>query len=111
TARYGTIHGVAIALLLPAVVRWNGPVVGARYADLLPSSGHQGDPDDPAEKLAQRLEELAEAGGLVTRLSAAGIPREDLPMLAEDAAGQWTGKFNPRPFGREAALEVYKCAY
>jgi alcohol dehydrogenase len=111
TARYGTIHGLAIALLLPAVVRWNGPVVGALYADLLGGSGHQGDADDPAEKLAQRLEELAAVGGLATRLSAAEIPRDDLPMLAEDAAEQWTGRFNPRPFGREAALEVYKCAY
>jgi alcohol dehydrogenase len=112
TARYGTVHGAALAMLLPAVVRWNGSVVGARYADLLAGSDHQQDDvKDPAETLAQRLEELAGAGGLATRLSAAGVPEEDLPLLAEDAAGQWTGQFNPRPFGREAALEVYRCAY
>jgi alcohol dehydrogenase len=111
TARYGTIHGVAIALVLPTVVRWNGPVVGARYTDLLATAGDKADGLDAAEALAQQLEKLAAAGGLATRLSAAGVPRSDLPMLAEDAAAQWTGRFNPRPFAREAALEVYQCAY
>jgi alcohol dehydrogenase class IV len=35
TARYGTTHGVAIAVMLPHVVRWNAEVVGDRYAELL----------------------------------------------------------------------------
>ena len=39
TARYGTMHGVAIALLLPHVVRWNAGVAGARYAELLAATG------------------------------------------------------------------------
>ena len=35
TAHYGTAHGAVIAMLLPSVVRWNGPVAGDRYAELL----------------------------------------------------------------------------
>ena len=35
TARYGTTHGAAIALLLPTVVRWNSVVAGEKYAELL----------------------------------------------------------------------------
>ena len=35
TARYGTTHGIAIAVMLPHVVRWNAEVVGDRYAELL----------------------------------------------------------------------------
>lgn len=35
TAHYNTEHGVAISLMLPHVVRWNGAVVGERYANLL----------------------------------------------------------------------------
>src|SRR5262245_62418694 len=35
TARYGTTHGAAIALLLPTVVRWNTVVAGDKYAELL----------------------------------------------------------------------------
>jgi hypothetical protein len=32
-------------------------------------------------------------------------------MLAEEAAEQWTGRFNPRPFDAAGALEIYQCAY
>ena len=35
TARYGTTHGIAIAVMLPHVVRWNADVVGERYGELL----------------------------------------------------------------------------
>lgn len=115
TARYGTTHGVAIALLLPTVVRWNGAeadgMAGAHYAELLKIAGREVTTASPAEALAQRLEELAAAGGLSTRLCAAGVPREDLPVLAEAAAEQWTGRFNPRPFDATGALEVYQCAF
>jgi alcohol dehydrogenase len=61
--------------------------------------------------LAQRLEQLAAAGGLHTRLSKAGISDADFSALAADAAEQWTGTFNPREFNVEGALEVYRCAY
>ena len=30
-------------------------------------------------------------------LSALNIPRTDLAKLAEEAGGQWTAQFNPRP--------------
>ncbi|HEV3468977.1 MAG TPA: iron-containing alcohol dehydrogenase [Pyrinomonadaceae bacterium] len=107
TARYGTEHGAAVALLLPAVVRWNAPAAAARYEELLSVSRRAGG----AEGLARRLEELVAAGGLLTRLGAAGVPREDLPRLADDAASQWTGRFNPRPFDAAAAREIYERVY
>jgi alcohol dehydrogenase class IV len=34
-----------------------------------------------------------------------------LPTLAAEAATQWTGTFNPRPFDAAAALEIYERAY
>jgi len=63
------------------------------------------------EALARRLEELVTAGGLQANLSGAGIKEIDLPNLAAEAAEQWTGTFNPRPFNKEGAMEVYSCAY
>lgn len=95
SANYGTVHGVAIAMLLEKVVRWNGD---ARYCQL-----HQ---DLPA-----RLEELAQAGGLPRRLRDQNVPAADLPRLAEEAAQQWTGTFNPRAFDAAGALEIYQWAY
>jgi alcohol dehydrogenase len=112
TARYGTIHGVAIALLLAHVVRWNGTASGERYEELARAAGLGGTaPGCGSELLAKRLEALAAVGGLRTRLRDAGVPREDLPALAEAAAKEWTGRFNPRSFDAAGALEVYQCAY
>lgn len=110
TAHYNTTHGVAIALLLPTVVRWNGELVGDRYDELLRLSQQHSSPDASAS-LARRLEQLARAGEFPASLSAVGIEQNDFVMLAEEAAAQWTGRFNPRAFDAAGALEVYECAY
>ncbi|HWO01167.1 MAG TPA: iron-containing alcohol dehydrogenase [Blastocatellia bacterium] len=111
TASYDTEHGVAIGLMLPHVVRWNGSVAGERYRRLLTHGSASPDRSDPAEALALRLEELRAIGGLPRGLKAAGVPAADLERLAEQAATQWTGQFNPRPFTASGALTLYKRAY
>ena len=113
TARYGTAHGAAIAMLLPSVVRWNERAAAERYATLLKSSsvGQVNEGLSPTEALARRLEALAAAGSLNTDLRGIGIVQNDLPGLAAEAAEQWTGTFNPRPFNQEGAMEVYTCAF
>jgi alcohol dehydrogenase len=100
TKNFGTVHGRAISMCLPSVVRFNAKFVGNRYVELA------GD----AEALAERLESFADAGGLPRRLRDDGVVESDLPGLAHEAAQQWTGEFNPRPFDELAALEVYRCA-
>lgn len=111
TARYGTTHGAAIAMLLPSVVRWNSSVAGDLYSQLLKLSNANSTGEESGEKLAQRLEELAAAGGMRCGLREAGIRAADLPSLAAEAAEQWTGRHNPRPFDLEGALEVYQWAF
>jgi alcohol dehydrogenase len=98
TAEFGIGHGTAVALLLRHVVRWNRPVAGARYDELT------------APGLEDRLEQLAETAGLPLNLEQAGVPEEALPRLAERAAAQWTGRFNPRPLDVAGALEIYQWA-
>jgi len=110
TARYGTTHGVAIALMLPHVVRWNAEIAGDRYADLLRAGSAAAVRGPAGEALADRLDAMARAGGLPRTLRDAGIVHADLPALAADAATQWTGTFNPRPFDAVAALELYRRA-
>jgi len=111
TARYGTTHGLAIALLLPSVVRWNGSVAGDRYCELLRASVHGTDSDDGTEGLAAYLESLARIAGFPVGLRNVGIAQTELKALAEDAALQWTGQFNPRPFDVAGALKIYEAAY
>ena len=100
TARYGMIHGVAIAMLLRHVVAWNAgdPAVAARYSLL-------------ASNLVERLEALALAGRFPAGLAAAGVSKDDVDVLARDAAAQWTGSFNPRPFDASGARDIYDMAW
>jgi alcohol dehydrogenase len=109
TARYGTTHGVAIAVMLPHVVRWNAHHVDNRYGMLVNSSSTW--VEEAADQLAARLDELARAGTLPRTLRELGVPRDDVTELAADAATQWTGKFNPRPFDAAAALTLYERAF
>ncbi|HZG52565.1 MAG TPA: iron-containing alcohol dehydrogenase [Pyrinomonadaceae bacterium] len=111
TQRYGTTHGEAVALLLPHVVRWNARVVAPRYAELARLAGRQVRAgEDAGEALAARLEELKAAGALDPDSNVARVPPGDLETLAADAARQWTGTFNPRPFDAGGALELYRRA-
>jgi len=108
TARYDLAHGLALAALLPHVVRWNAPVAADRYAALVGLDGSRG---DVSETLARRLEGFIAAGGLSGTLRDRGVNAEALPELADDAAQQWTGTFNPRPFDAVGALEIYRAAF
>ena len=107
TRHYGIVHGVAIALMLPHVVRWNSEAAAHRYAALAAVTGESRRP----ETLIGRIEDLVSAGSFPANLRAAGVPERELPRLAEEAATQWTGTFNPRPFDVAAALEIYANAY
>jgi alcohol dehydrogenase len=113
TTHYSTVHGAALAMLLPSVVRWNGTVVAKQYIELLKLSSAAANSNGRGsfEMLAQRLEQLAAAGGLRQSLRMAGVPESDLQMLAAEAATQWTGTFNPRQFDFAGAMELYRQAY
>lgn len=107
TAHHGTTHGVAVGVMLASVTRWNATAASSGYAELLAASGHVAG-DSPAHTLANRLDALAERGGLPRRLGALGVSEAELPALAAEAAQEWTGTFNPRPFDAAAALELYR---
>jgi alcohol dehydrogenase len=109
TAQFDVVHGIAVSLMLAHVVRWNAEEVGPLYADLLDGPGA---PDPLAgERLAGELEQVAALCGFPPRLCDAGVTEDSLPALAEAAAVQWTGGFNPRPLTRDSALALYRAAW
>ncbi len=112
TAHYGLTHGIAVGVMLPHVIRFNRGVAGLLYADLAHDVGLiNGDPSAAAEVLASRLLAFMERAKLPKTLSACGVSREILPLLAEEAAEQWTGKFNPRPVGEKELLALFESAW
>ncbi|MCA9270514.1 MAG: iron-containing alcohol dehydrogenase [Planctomycetales bacterium] len=114
TAHYGVIHGQAIGVMLPHVIRFNGQTVGDLYVDLLETTAHC--PGCPApsggpEALADFVAQLATQAGLPSRLGELGVAKDKLPELAADAARQWTGTFNPRPVAAEELHSLYLSAF
>lgn len=110
TARYDIAHGAALAILLPHVVRWNAAADRDLY-DPLAAAATNGGGGASGHHLAERLVRFRRAGGFPDRLREAGVEEEDLAALAAQAGRQWTAAFNPVPFDRLNALEVYRCAY
>jgi alcohol dehydrogenase len=111
TAHYGLTHGIAIGILLPSVIRFNAPAVGLLYGDLAHEAGlANGDLSVAGEALARRIGDLMEAAGLPASLGACGVSRSILPLLAEEAAQQWTARFNPRPVNEADLLRLFEMA-
>jgi alcohol dehydrogenase len=114
TTRYAIVHGQAIGMMLPHVIRFNGQEFGDWYHDLLEGTGGANGFPDPASGaggLADFVAELAQRAGLPGRLSECGVEEAKLPQLAAEAAKQWTGGFNPRRVGEAELLALYRTAF
>jgi len=105
TAHHGVVHGQAVGLMLPAVIRFNAalPEAAAIYAEFGASVGRR-----TVEELIAGVEELLGKTKLRARLADFGVTREAIPALAEEAAKQWTAQFNPRTIGAPDFVRLYE---
>jgi alcohol dehydrogenase len=116
TARYGLIHGHAVGLLLPHVIRWNGLAVPKLYHDLAVAAGWSDSGSahgSSVNRLAEGFADLLALAGLPCSLSDAMPSRPDdeqVLHLAEEATAQWTGTFNPRKMDADAFVQLYQNA-
>jgi len=108
TAAYGIVHGQAVALMLPHVIRHNGRTVGSWYGELTEAAGIGS--SNPADALAAFVTEHTSQAGLATRLAECGVSGDRLPELAAAATEQWTGTFNPIPMTRDDFQHLYEAA-
>ena len=113
TSHYGIVHGQAIGMMLPHVIRFNGEAYGAWYEDLVRVT--IGEPNMPpidasAEGLAEFVAGLVAKAGLPVRLADCGVAASKLAQMASDASKQWTGTFNPREVGESELLHLYESA-
>jgi len=115
TAHYDIVHGQAVGLMLPHVVRFNGVLEECcqAYGELL-SVGKIGQAQDfirNSECLAKHLAKLLELADMPVTLQASGVEEDQLSVLAKEAAGQWTASFNPREAGQAQMQAIYQAAY
>ena len=113
---YHIPHGLSNSLVLPHVLRFNGPEAGHQYVELapiiLPGKTLPEDPLAVTELLATYFLQLAEDLGLPTTLRQMSIDEADLPMLAEQAMLQQRLLINnPRDVSFDDALAIYQQAF
>ncbi len=114
TRTYGMTHGLAVGLMIPYVIKFNEPVAGDEYLRVAAGLLETQRPSPPGEVLRALREEIKRflcALGLPKNLEEAGVQKEDLLGMSQEAITQATAKSNPRPASVEDILSIYQNAY
>lgn len=116
TAHFNVVHGAAVGLMLPHVVRFNAAgdeTIRRAYAELASapeiacvSEGLE----NAVEALVARLETLLNLAGIPRSLTEAGADPAQIPALAAEAARQWTANFNPRRLTGDDFVDLFTAA-
>ncbi len=111
-AVYDTPHGVANAILLPTVMRFNGIVCADRFREILINIGRPDAKDlndqDVINTFVWMIEELSKSVGVTQRVSDVGCKEEDLEMLADKAMEDPCMPGNPREVTKEDFIRLYR---
>ncbi len=106
---YDVPHGLANAVLLLPVLRYNRPHSDAALASVLPwlsPAAADGRPTgEAAERVIELLAELLHRLAVPT-FAAFAIPTADYPRIAERAVANGSNDSNPRPMTAESYLEI-----
>jgi alcohol dehydrogenase len=116
TAHFDIVHGEAVGLMLPLVIRYNAedPEACRGYAHLAsaPEIACVSDGLPSAvDALIARVEYLLNQAGIARSLSDLNVDPDWIPTLAKEAAGQWTASFNPRAIGPAEMAGLYEQAF
>jgi len=108
---YRVPHGVANALLLPAIMEFNAfssVEKFARIAQMLGEKVERRSVREAAVLAMEAVKQLAKDIGIPQRLSDLGIPETAIPGMAEEAMKVARPlENNPRPVSLEEAIRIY----
>lgn len=113
-AYFDTPHGVANALLLPHVLKFNGQVCPELFRNMGNAFGldmANTTDEEAVQKVVDAVKELSIKLHIPQTLKEIGIPKEMLPTLAEQALHDACTPGNPREVTKEDILALYKEAY
>jgi alcohol dehydrogenase len=103
TAHFHLAHGQAVGLMLPSVIRFNAadPDVARLYDEM---------GETKSARLAAKVEWLLNLAGMPRSLAECGVTQSSVPLLAAEAAKQWTANFNPRPVAEKDFIGLFQLA-
>ena len=111
SALHDVPHGVACAMLLPTVMRFNAPAALPKYVDIAKAVGVYKEgmtQEEAADAACTEIENLSKLVGIPAHLSALGITEKDIDALADQAIEDVCTPGNPRPVTREDIVALYK---
>lgn len=111
---YDIAHGVANALLLPHVLRYNLISNPQKFADIAEFMGENIEGlsvRDAAEKAITAISKLSKDVNIPTHLSELGVKEEDFEKMAELALEDGNAFTNPIQGKKEDIIEIFKAAY
>ena len=115
TAHYNIVHGQAVGMMLPYVVRFNSEIEECRgvYVNLMKVAQIECENEsvDEVNNLVAYLLNLLQQTGLPIRLRDVIADKSELKVLAKEASAQWTAGFNPRSVGEIEMEKIYIDAY
>lgn len=111
SALHDVPHGVACAMLLPVVMRFNAPAAKEKYVEIAKACGVYENGmtvDQAAEAACKAIEDLSKLVGIPQHLTDLGITEKDIPALADQAMADVCTPGNPREVTREDVVALYK---
>ena len=111
SALHDVPHGVACAMLLPVVMRFNAPVAKDKYVQIAKACGVYKlgmTVDEAVEAACKAIEDLSKLVGIPQHLTEIGITEADIPALADQAINDVCTPGNPRPVTLDDIVALYK---
>ncbi len=110
-ALYDTPHGIANAIILPVVMKYNAEATGEKYREIAKAMGVQGTEnmsvDEYRAAAIEAVRKLGEDVGIPADLKDI-VKAEDIPFLAQSAFDDACRPGNPRDTSVEEITELYK---
>ena len=111
SALHDVPHGVACAILLPTVMRFNAPAALDKYVDIakaLEVYTPGMTKEEAADAACTEIENLSRRVGIPAHLSDLGITEADIDALADQAIADVCTPGNPREVTRDDIVALYK---
>ena len=111
SALHDVPHGVACAMLLPTVMKFNAPAALPKYVDIARALGVYKDgmtQQEAADAACAEIDNLSRLVGIPTHLSELGITEKDIDALADQAIVDVCTPGNPREVTRDDIVALYK---